>query len=233
MTIKKLLPHILRVKKVIQKKDFYRYNTIKIKDLITLGNKNASWTIANQLIMPNSIVYSLGVGTDLSFDLKLIEKFNVTVHAFDPTPKSISWLNEQLLPDKFHFYPYGIADFCGEIEFTLPSNSNHVSGSIENHLGSTGKTIQVPVKDLITIMGELNHNHIDILKMDIEGAEYDVIDHIINNKIEVKQLLVEFHHRFPKIGIQKSKKAIRDLKQAGYKIFHISNNGEEYSFIKD
>ena len=40
-------------------------------------------------------------------------------------------------------------------------------------------------------------SRIDILKMDIEGAEYDVIDDIINSPVPIAQVLIEFHHRFP------------------------------------
>jgi len=50
-------------------------------------------------------------------------------------------------------------------------------------------------------MRELRHASIDLLKMDIEGAEYDVLADMISQRIPVKQLLVEFHHRWPQIGV--------------------------------
>lgn len=43
-------------------------------------------------------------------------------------------------------------------------------------------------------MKELSHSVIDILKIDIEGSEYDVIEDLINSKIRPKELLNEFHH---------------------------------------
>jgi FkbM family methyltransferase len=222
----------LRLPKVLKGKDVLFSVQKKVKS-ITLGNKGASWTICTESIDSDSIFYSFGVGTDISFDLEMINRFGVKINAFDPTPKSIQWISDQQTPTEFVFNPIGIAASSGEIEFTLPDNRNHVSGSIHNVLGSKGQKIKVPVKDLESIMQNLSHTYIDILKMDIEGAEYDVIDFIINKKIPVKQLLVEFHHRFPKIGIAKSKRAIKKLTLAGYKIFHISESGEEYSFIKD
>jgi len=79
-------------------------------------------------------------------------------------------------------------------------------------------------------MERLGHNHIDVLKMDIEGAEYGVIADLLSCNIRVDQLLVEFHHRWPEVGVQKTKQAIRELNRAGYRIFHISQTGEEYSF---
>ncbi|MGE0089286.1 MAG: FkbM family methyltransferase [Bacteroidales bacterium] len=232
MNVPDFIVFLSRIRKTILKKDFFSKKTIKIKNKITLGNKGASWTICTESVDSNSIIYSFGVGTDISFDVQMINRFGIKIYAFDPTPKSINWIKEQNLPKEFIFEPYGLAGESGEIEFTLPENSNYVSGSIHNVLGSKGSTIRVPVKNLEEIMKSFSHTQIDILKMDIEGAEYDVIDYIIDKKIDIKQLLVEFHHRFPAIGIAKSKKAINKLKLAGYKIFHISNNGEEYSFIK-
>ena len=92
--------------------------------------------------------------------------------------------------------------------------------------------IQAPVHRLMTIMEMLGHDHIDVLKMDIEGAEYGVIADLLSCNIRVDQLLVEFHHRWPELGLQKTKRAIRELNRAGYQIFNVSLNGEEYSFLR-
>ena len=67
--------------------------------------------------------------------------------------------------------------------------------------------------------------------MDVEGAEYDVIKDIEISNIRPDQILVEFHHRFPDIGINKSKDAIRRLREMGYCLFAISDTGEEFSFV--
>ena len=68
--------------------------------------------------------------------------------------------------------------------------------------------------------------------MDIEGGEYDVIDDMLQCDIPVRQLLVEFHHHFPSIGLAKTLRAVRALEKAGYRIFHISQRGLEFSFLR-
>jgi hypothetical protein len=55
---------------------------------------------------------------------------------------------------------------------------------------------------------------------------------LLTSGIAVKQLLIEFHHRWPEVGIEKTRQAIHSLNQAGYRIFNISPNGEEYSFLQ-
>lgn len=198
---------------------------------ISLGRDGARWCVCPDGLGPSSVVYSLGVGEEISFDLELIRRFGVCVYAFDPTPRSIEWLVKQSLPGNFLFHPYGVADFDGHAKFLPPVNPGHVSHTlIERH--TPWPAIEVPVRRLRSIMQNLGHDRIDLLKMDIEGAEYAVLKDLLASGIRVKQLLVEFHHRWPEIGVEKTKEAIRDLNSAGYLIFDVSSCGEEYGFLR-
>lgn len=105
------------------------------------------------------------------------------------------------------------------IQFNPPENPVHVSYTIIDRPETKENAISVPVKKLKTMMYELGHNKIDILKMDIEGAEYQVIEDMIVSKIYPTQILVKFHHRFLNVGLQKTKNSINSLKRAGYSLF--------------
>lgn len=197
------------------------------------GTEYGGWTIASEFINPKSIIYSFGIGEDISFDLSVINIYGVNIFAFDPTPKSLNWLKQQNLPHNFRYYDYGLADFDGYVKFYPPENPDHVSHTLLYRSATSGSYIEVPVKSLKTIMAELGHTKIDILKMDIEGAEYAVIDHIIANNIQISQLLVEFHDRFEGVESNKSKLYIKKLHDFGYQTFSISESGFEYSFLKN
>ncbi len=225
-----MLHIISRIFKVIRKKDFFFYPQHSCPKL-NLGNIGANWVVAPDKLNSKSIVYSFGVGTDVSFDLSLIQKFNLTVHAFDPTPKSIEWVKKQNVPSQFVLHEYGLANYDGKALFNPPSNPDHVSHSIVQAFASTNNNFEVDVYKLKTIMEKLGHQQIDLLKMDIEGSEYDVIDDIINSKINISQILIEFHHRFESVTVKKSKDAIKKLNLQGYKVFDVSPTGEEFSFI--
>ena len=209
---------------------FFRCETYVGRDIY--GNYQAEWCMAENSLNTNSIVYSVGVGTDISFDLTIIEKYKCRVYAFDPTPRSIDWLNKQVLPEAFHFFSYGIFDEDGNIVFYPPHDPKHVSYSSKIMLHENQNGVPLPVKRLQTIMNLNGHQEISLLKMDIEGAEYNVIKDILDSNIQIDQILVEFHHRFDNDAIEKTRNAILNLKNAGYKIFYISPTGEEYSFIK-
>ena len=91
-------------------------------EMLALGRGDGRWFIHPKFYDSSGIVYSFGVGKDISFDLELIKRYNFEVHAFDPTPTSIRWLAEQSLPPGFHFHTYGLADYDGTAEFVLPAN---------------------------------------------------------------------------------------------------------------
>lgn len=231
MKSKDLLHKILRLRKVLLKRDAYLPVQLRCNK-ITLGNRHAEWTICPDKINKSSVVYSFGIGTDISFDEQIIDKYGLTVFAFDPTPKSIQWIEKQKLPEQFKVAQYGLSNRNGTVLFEPPENQDFVSCTVVEAANASKNAFEVPVKRLAAIMKELGHRHIDILKMDIEGEEYPVIADILESNLDVKQILVEFHHRFDTIGIQKTLSAVDMLNRYAYQIFHISPSGEEYSFIR-
>ncbi len=81
------------------------------------GSDYGGWNVVTASINVDSIVYSFGIGEDASFDAALVEKYGLTVHAFDPTPKSIEWVKKQGFSDQFVMHEYGIAAFDGTVSF--------------------------------------------------------------------------------------------------------------------
>jgi FkbM family methyltransferase len=219
-----------RVVRALGGRDLWQRPQIKCKE-VWLGNDRARWCVCPDDLSASSVVYSFGVGEDISFDLELIRRFQVQLHAFDPTPRCIEWLRTQRLPEGFVFHDYGLAHFDGYCKFLPPENPAHISHTLVQR-SSPWPAIELPVRRLNTIMRSLGHNHVNLLKMDIEGAEYEVLSDVLSAGINVDQLLVEFHHRWPEIGVSKTKKAIRELNEAGYRIFDVSPAGDEYGFRK-
>ena len=93
--------------------------------------------------------------------------------------------------------------------------------------------VEVPVRRLSTLLRDVGHSRIDLLKMDIEGAEYDVLRTLEADGIYPPQLLVEFHHRFYPDGIERTRAAIQHLNELQYRLVAVSSSGEEYTFVRD
>jgi FkbM family methyltransferase len=197
------------------------------------GTNYGGYYICPKMITDESIVYSLGVGEDISFDLSLIKRFGVNVFAFDPTPKAIKWVKSQKLPEKFHFFECGITDYEGTAEFYPPKNSGGVSYSILEKSINNQHVIIAKVHRLNFFLNQLGHEKIDVLKMDVEGAEYGIIQDLLASNIRIQQLVLEFHHTLKHISIYETDKAVKLLMKNGFKIFYVSANGAVYSFIHE
>ncbi len=198
--------------------------------------KDGGWWFTPEGLNSGSIVYSLGVGDDIDFDLSVIEKYGVTVHAFDPTPSSIDMLDGRDLPQRFEFHPWAVSATDGSLTFYPRLKKDGTKSNIMYTMIAEEETIddaiEVPAYSLSTISEKLGHQQIDLMKMDIEGAEYEVLDGLLASPIKPTQLLVEFHHRFPGIGLEKTADVIERLRTAGYKVFAISEIGREVSFLR-
>ena len=202
------------------------------REMQKIGSDYGGYFLDSSLIGPNAIVYSLGVGEDISFDLALIERFGLTVYAFDPTPKVKTWLASQALPHQFLFHDVGIAGFDGEAVFYLPPKPDFVSHSIVHAGQYSQDSIHVPMIRLATAMRQLGHTRIDVLKMDIEGAEYAVLEDLVRERIPVRQILIEFHHRLSPIGAGRTKHILSLLEGYGMKIGHICPRMEVFTLVR-
>jgi len=198
---------------------------------VHLGSSYGGYKIYLDRLDAGAIVYSVGIGEDISFDLALIERIGCVVHGFDPTPRSIAWVAAQQLPASFVMHPWGLADYDGVASFLPPLNSEHVSHTLLQRAGDSRPRIELPVRRIATIMQELGHTRLDVLKIDIEGAEYAVIDDLVASGIRPGQILLEFHHQLPGIELARSEGALDRLNAAGYRIFDIQATGRELSLI--
>lgn len=95
-------------------------------------------------------------------------------------------------PENVILHEYGLFTKDDELPFYFPNNEEYVSCSLDKRGRSSVNSINVTVKTLNTIMKELNHSHIDLLKLDIENVECDVIEKMLNDKIYPKYISVDF-----------------------------------------
>ena len=190
----------------------------KRDDIVHCGEDYGGFEIVETVLDDESIVYSFGIGEDLSFSKDLVNKYGCNVFAFDPTPKSIEYVrkNELYNDNRFNFFEWGLSNRDEIGEFHLPSDDANVSGSLNSWSGVGGETIKVVLKTIPSIMRELNHSYIDILKMDIEGSEFDVIDSLFdNNDIKIGQICVEIHDRFFWNGESRLRRMLKKLEMGG------------------
>jgi len=199
--------------------------------LLKLGNESTgcAWSFCPDGLNRDSIVYGGGVGRDVTFERGLVDRFGCSVVLFDPSPTGLETMSlpENQIP-QFRFVAAGLSGSNGTLRFAPPPDPKE--GSWYSADGGNG-TIEVPCVDLTTLMKQNGHDHIDLLKIDIEGAEYDVLDHLLSRKLRVKQVLVEFHHNIlPTIPRSRSVRAMLKMIGAGYRL--LCQDGQNHTFCR-
>lgn len=182
-------------------------------DLLRIGSDYGGWTVPEALIEPEWICYCAGVGDDISFDLGLIDRFGCEVFALDPTPAAARHVAGQRIADpRFHFLPVGLWSEDRMLDFYAPAEGDSNYSAV--NLQRTRQKIEAPVKSLTTLMAELGHERLDLLKLDIEGAEYEALGPVLEGRVRPAVLLVEFHRTG---SLAPVKSTVTRLRSQGYR----------------
>lgn len=217
--------------------DFIKeYISIQNRKTIMCGNNYGGFAVYPPVLEgKNILVYSFGIGEDLGFSEDVLKNFQAKIYAFDPTPRSIDFVKNSSLYGRaeFYFKNYALGGADGEEIFYLPKNKEWVSGSMEQLDGLETQGIKIEKRKLKTIMNEQGHSRIDLIKMNIEGAEFDALENILDENIEFVQLCMEVHDRFFKDGNIKLKNVLSKLNAAGYILVSLSDNLRALTFVKD
>jgi FkbM family methyltransferase len=236
----------MRILKVI-KRQFIKWTERSIKltnpklkiSTERLGTDYGGWIIPTQILNENSICYLVGAGTDISFDLAVSEKYHPYIFILDPTPKAADYFKKikndtQISLEKIKFLKIGLWSENKIVRFFAPANPDHVSHSIVN-LHKTSTYFDAPVKKLSDLMQENGHKAIDLLKIDIEGAEYEVIKSIVEDKISIGVICVEFdesaRNHLDKNYIDRIEYSINSLEKIGFHVFEKEKGNYNFSLI--
>jgi len=201
-----------------------------LKDKMTLGTKaGAQWTLCVGKLNSNSIVYSGGVGGNISFEIELVRRFGLAVVIFDPSPIALETIERHSSdPEmrRIEFNPVGLASESKNLYFE-PSK---VPGEWQMAAGEGAGSRKIKCTTIAYEMEKRGHNKLDLLKLDIEGFEYQVLDQCLNNQVNVGQVCVEFHDFLPGIGRKLTLQSILALRKHGFSVIHKQRH--DFTFLK-
>jgi FkbM family methyltransferase len=198
------------------------------QETLHVGTGWGGWSVVPELLSSESVVYSAGIGEDSTFDEGLIERFGCEVHGFDPTPKGRAH-GEALAArePRFQMHPVGVWDEDTVLSFFAPRDPSHDSWSALN-LQRTDESVDFEVRRVPSLMRELGHERIDLLKIDVEGAEYRVLSDVLSAGLSIPQIAVEFDE--PPPDVRAPGRMARRLVRAGYRL--AAHNRTEFAFVK-
>jgi FkbM family methyltransferase len=121
--------------------------------------------VIRSLIPPGGVV--LDIGANLGYYTTLFATIAGTVYAIEPTPNTLTLLRQNTRTYRnVTVLPIAVSDYEGFADLYLSA-----SNSGQNTLHGAGAAVHVPVTTVDTLCRQRRITSVDLIKMDIEGAE--------------------------------------------------------------
>lgn len=184
------------------------------------------WQIYAEQLNADSIVLSGGVGQEISTELELADRLGCQIDLFDPSPTGIATMERsENQRQTIDYYPLGLAGKSGDVSFSEPVKAAEGSFTIERD----GGDLQLPCTSVSAFANSRGYSLIDLIKLDIEGFEYEVIEDLLRNAPPVNQLCIEFHHFESHISWRETARALKLMGESGFQVVH--KQGSDYTLV--
>ncbi|MEO0356695.1 MAG: FkbM family methyltransferase [Pseudomonadota bacterium] len=187
-----------------------------------LGSGACGWVFMDDPALYNSTIISAGLGEDASFDLEFAKRYNAKIIIVDPTPRAtvhfgaiINHLGQKKTAEYSSTGTQPIAAYDLEgvrsdqlvlvekalwnepttLKFFAPQNPDHVSHSavnFQNNYSDDTPYLEVDAIPFGQLMADQGIVEVPLIKLDIEGAEVEVLIQCLDEGIKPNQILVEF-----------------------------------------
>ena len=142
----------------------------------------------NYDLCEDSLVFDLG-GYEGQWSRDIFCKYACTIHIFEPN--EIFAQNIQTRFDKnrkVHVHAIGLAD---SDKFAMLSASENESSMFK----TSDKNFRIELKDAVSFIRKNDIHRIDLMKVNIEGGEYELLEYLIENGIirVIVNIQVQFH----------------------------------------
>lgn len=177
--------------------------------LEVFGGRWGGWRLDPTRIGPQSTIISAGISNDTTFDSAILARFpEARVVCIDPTLEGVR--TATALSKKYQ----GRVDIIDRALSMPGCSSVRLGGPASSKLTATDKDRTYQTITLSEVLGR--YANISVLKMDIEGSEYEILPELIDDSIP--QICLEWHHWLSPgtLSIQDTVDAIRYIESLGY-----------------
>lgn len=173
-------------------------------------------TVVCDKLDDSSIVFDCGLNRG-EFTRWITENFKSRVHGFEPDIKLFP-----LLPDYVgaNYNNVAIAAYTGRLNLRMGGGSD---SSIVYENQGYDRVVEIPCVTIEDYMKSKGIARITLLKLDIEGAELEVLEKMSSGILaEIDQITVEFHDFINHGDVPRIKAIISRLEQCGFLVFKVS-----------
>lgn len=146
----------------------------------------------NYELNENSIVMDLG-GYEGQWAADIFCRYACIIHIFEPYPEYAKKIEDRFKNNpRVSIYNYGLAKSASveNLYISADSSSTHKA---------SGDAVEVQLKEINAFFTGYNINKVDLMKINIEGGEYDLLEYLILSNLIKKfdNIQVQFHDFVP------------------------------------
>jgi len=148
----------------------------------------------NYSLNEQSVVVDLG-GYQGDFAAAIYERYKTTVHVFEPMPSFFEHCVRRFHDNvKIISHCYGLSASAGNFPITNSANGSSFINKIDQE-----ETLIAEIRAADLTFNALGLDKIDLLKINIEGGEYDVLPCLIDSGWinNIRNIQVQFHNFVP------------------------------------
>lgn len=142
----------------------------------------------NYPLNAKSVIFDVG-GYKGEWAQEIHEKYNSIIYIFEPVASFAKDIKQKFASvPSMHVFAFGLSDKSSSADIYLDNNAS--STYAERAQAET-----ITLRDISEIMNENELVGIDLLKLNIEGGEYDVLERLIETGkiMDIKEIQVQFH----------------------------------------
>lgn len=171
-------------------------------------------------------IFDCGCSKDAELAIALMNKYKAKVFCVDPTKKHSIHLRElEKKHNNLKYLQYAIVAVSRKLQFheSINNESGSISKKHQNIKKDIIKSYEVEGLNLLSLINKVNVSEVDYIKLDLEGAEYDLINSLKENDLApFKQIYIEFHHFcIEEKSYNDTVKCVSKIRDMGFKVYSL------------
>ncbi len=144
----------------------------------------------------NSVVMDVGGETGV-WATQIYEKYAPRLKIYEPNPHSVAILRERFKDTNAEIFPFGLGASDQTCLLSNDGMGSSIFAASRNY--DAAEKMEVRIRDVREAFEELDLPEVDLIKINIEGGEYDLLPRMIETGLvrRFKIIRVQFHDWIP------------------------------------
>ncbi len=215
--VRKLRP--AKIRGAVRRRHFeWRLARVEIEPgvaVVELGTSYGGWKIPDRALTAGQVCYCVGSGGDISFDLELMRRYGAVVRAVDPVEAYERYALEAAAGEPlFSFRRAAVTTSDGPLRMQAHHEPGSQSLSAAG-LYDTDDWVEVDGRTIQSLMAEFGDQRIDLLKLDLEGLEYELVPTLDLVALGVSIFSLQLHHTGT---VKQALKLVECVRRQGFRL---------------